>query len=115
MILNQIITKQPIKLIEANTDNKAVILINITNISNTDKTFNLYVVQSGKSVPIYDTNGNLISGNQETYFLIQKPITSKNSILLNLEKLLLGQGDSIYANCIEDDTSLVATISYEVY
>lgn len=116
MIKNVKITKNPIKVIEGDINNNiAIIFISITNISQADRTFDVYIVQNGKSMPIYDANQSLISGNEETIFIKNQIIKSNNTFIFNTEKILLGDKDALYVKCNEDDVSLVCTISYEVY
>lgn len=116
MILNVKVQDTPTLVIKgSNQTNVAVVLISISNVSSTNKTFGIFVCQNGKTPPTFDSSGNVTSGNIETVFIKRQTLTSDNTIILNTEKILLGDNDSLYLICYEDSNSLVAVVSYEMY
>lgn len=116
MIVNVQVTTSPVAILQGTQNNSyAIILITITNLSDTTKTFDIYVCQNGKNPPIFNSDGNVTSGDKECIFLRKQSVSASASVILDTEKILLGNGDRIYIVCNEDSTSLVATISYETY
>jgi hypothetical protein len=93
----------------------AVINIVVCNFGDTPATVSFYAVPQGKSVPVYDEHGNLISGNPECVFIDQQIIQPHDTIFFNLEKFLLHPGDTIFGR-IHDATSKVSVhVSFERY
>jgi len=107
---------EPVKIIQAPTDKSlACIGMFFVNYGSTDLLFDVYIVPNGKSVPIYDTDGNLVSGNEECIFIKEKLLTSKDTFMLNLEKILLHPLDAIYVRKYDDTSKLAVHVSYEMY
>ena len=77
----------------------ATTVIYFHNLNGSAQTFNLYVVPNGQTL----ANVNRIYGN--------KSVASNDTYIIDLEKLLLDNGDRLYANA-SANTSIVTTISY---
>jgi hypothetical protein len=85
--------------IYSSTGSTATTVIHFCNYANNAATANVWVVPSGSSA----NSINMIYTNVT--------ITSFNTMVIDTEKLILGNGDAIYANC-SANLSVGATISY---
>lgn len=81
------------------TGSSATTAIYFHNINGSAQTFNLYVVPNGQTVG----NVHQIYGD--------KSVASKDTYIIDMEKLLLDNGDSLYANA-SANSAIVTTISY---
>jgi hypothetical protein len=82
------------------TGNTVVSVMYFCNTDSTSKTFNLYVVPSGTAS---------INGNVQIYKDVQ--VASADTFVIDMEKLVLGNGDTLRANASVDNT-ITATVSY---
>lgn len=83
----------------SSTGNSATTTVHFCNYSATAVTANVWVVQSGFTA----NNINMIYSNIS--------ITGTNTVVIDTEKLILGNGDAIYANA-SANLSVGATVSY---
>lgn len=81
------------------TGSSATTAIYFHNINGSAQTFNLYVVPNGQTVG----NVHKIYGT--------KSVSSNDTYIIDMEKLLLDNGDSLYANA-SANSAIVTTISY---
>lgn len=77
----------------------AVVTIHLCNYTTDTVVANVYVVPNGDTAG----NTNIVYSNYS--------ITSYNTLIINTEKFILGNGDSVYAN-VSANTSVTATVSY---
>ena len=110
MVTNFLATKTGSNKFEA-TKRSLVVNIALVNITDKPQNVNLYLVPSGKSIPVYDSDGNLVSGNLETIYLPKTTIPPHNAIYLESEKILLEEGDAIVA-VSEEDNAVAIHISW---
>jgi len=107
---------EPVQVIKAPADNSiACIGMFFVNYGSTDLVFDVYMVPNGKSVPIYDSDGNLVSGNEECIFIKEKVLNAKDTFMLNLEKILLHPLDAIFVRKYDENSKLAVHLSYEPY
>jgi hypothetical protein len=85
--------------IYTSSGNSATSVMHYCNYSTNNITANVWVVPAGFSA----NNFNMIYSNVT--------ITSYNTLVVDTEKMVLGAGDSVYANC-SANLSLGATVSY---
>jgi hypothetical protein len=85
--------------IYTSSGNSATTTMHFCNYTNNLATANIWVVQSGFTA----NNINMIYSNIQ--------ITGTNTVVIDSEKLILGNGDAIYANATANLT-LGATVSY---
>ena len=81
------------------TGNSATTTVHFCNYSASAVTANVWVVQSGFTA----NNINMIYSNIA--------ITGTNTVVIDTEKLILGNGDAVYANA-SANLSVGATVSY---
>jgi len=106
----------PTLLVEAISPyNVAVINLIVVNYGDTPASFTIYAVPHGKSLPEFDSNGNLVSGNLETHLLVDQKIQPKDTIFFNFEKFLLHGGDALYAKKNSDTDQIAIHVVYETY
>ena len=85
--------------IYTSSGNSATTTIHLCNYSNKLATANIWIVPYGLTA----NNVNMIYSNVN--------ITGTNTLVIDTEKLILGPGDSVYANATAN-LSIGATISY---
>ena len=83
----------------SSSGNSAVVTIHLCNYTNSTVTANLYIVPSGGTP------------NSSTIIYSNYSITSYNTLIINTEKFILGNGDKVYAN-VSTGSSVTATVSY---
>jgi len=106
---------EPVEVISAGNKSVAVICIGLCNYGNGDSVIDIYVCENGNLPPKYDENGNLVSGDESSWFIRELLIKPKDTFMLNLEKLLLHPGDKIYIRKYDENMKLTTIISYEEY
>lgn len=79
--------------------NTAVTTAYFCNLDSSARTFTLFIVPSGS---LGGANNCVYSGVQ---------VASQDTYVIDMEKIILGNGDFIAANC-SANTAIVATISY---
>jgi hypothetical protein len=88
------------------TGNTAITWLTMTNYGNADVSANVYVVPSGSS----PSNVNLIIASLEILSAANTTGGDTYQLYVGGEKLLLGNGDSVYANASAN--TLNAVVSY---
>lgn len=81
------------------TGSSATTALYFHNTDGTARTFNLYVVPNGQTIG----NVHRIYG--------AKSVSSQDTYIIDMEKLLLDNGDQLYANA-SANSAIVTTISY---
>ena len=81
------------------TGSSAVVTIHLCNFTNASQTVNVYAVSSGNVA----SNYNIIYSNYN--------ITAYNTLIINTEKFILSDQDSIRVNC-SNVSAVTATVSY---
>jgi hypothetical protein len=85
--------------IYTSSGSSATTVLYFHNTDGSSQSFNLYVVPNGQSVDtvhrVYGT----------------KPVASQDTYIIDMEKLLLDNGDQLYANA-SANSAIVTTISY---
>jgi hypothetical protein len=85
--------------IYTSTGNSATTVMHFCNYANNGATANVWVVPSG------------FTANSLTIIYSNVTLTSGQTLVVDTEKLILGNGDSIYAN-VSANLSVSSTISY---
>ena len=98
-ISNSVLTTT-ISNVYVSSGNTVVSVMYFCNTDSTSKTFNLYAVPSGTST---------VNGNVQIYKNIQ--IAGDDTFVVDMEKLVLGNGDTLRANASANNT-VTATVSY---
>ena len=80
------------------SENKAITCVYFCNITGSTATINVYAVPSGST-----TTDCIIYKNPS--------VASADTVIMDMEKLILGDGDSLYASC-STDSAIVMTVSY---
>lgn len=97
-VTNTILTTTP-TAIYTSSNQSVVQLLYFCNTSGATKTVNLYIVPSGGS-----------AGNS-TIVYNQYPITSTDTLVVSTEKIILSNGDALYANA-NANVSITTTVGY---
>jgi hypothetical protein len=97
-IQNTLVTDSTASSIFTSSGANAVTTVHIANFTGSTVTANVFVVPSGSS-----------AGNS-TVIYMNYSITSYNTLVIDSEKFILGNGDAIMANCSAAN-SLTATVS----
>jgi hypothetical protein len=106
---------EPQVIIEGGELSVAVVCLSICNYGESDAVINLFACENGKEPPKYDESGKLVSGNEETFLIKELSIAPKNTVIFNLEKLLLHNGDKLYIQKLNELMKVSVIVSYEVY
>jgi hypothetical protein len=85
--------------IYTSSGNSATTVIHFCNYTNDGATANVWVVPNGSSA------------DSSTIIYSNVSLTSQNTLVVDTEKLILGDGDAIYAN-VSADGKVTATVSY---
>ena len=101
MALTSTVLSTNTQSIYTSVGNNAVTTMYLCNTGNVTAHFSVYAVPSGNSA----SNDNAI------YYRV--PLTSQDTYVIDNEKLILGNGDSIYANIVVSGANIqvVATVS----
>ena len=105
---------EKVEVISGGEKSVASICMFLCNPTDGDAYVNLYICPAGKEPPEYDENGNLISGDEETWLARELRIEPKDTITFNLEKILLHNGDRLIAELVEG-IKVSVIVSYEEY
>jgi hypothetical protein len=103
-----------VEIIKSTDKSIASVCMFLCNPTDGDASVNLYVCPAGTEPPEYDENGNLVSGNEETWLARELAIQPKDTITFNLEKILLHNGDRLIAELVEG-IKVSVIVSYEEY
>lgn len=79
--------------------NSATTVMHLCNYTNSSVTANVWIVPTG------------LTANTLTIIYSNVTITGFNTLVIDTEKFILGNGDAIYANC-SANTSISGTVSY---
>ena len=85
--------------IYTSSGNSATTVIHLCNYANNGATANVWVVPNG------------LTANALTIVYSNVSLTAQNTLVVDTEKLILSNGDAIYAN-VSIDGSVSATVSY---
>jgi len=85
--------------IYTSTGNSATTTMHFCNYSGAAITANIWVVPNG------------LTANNLTMIYSNIAVTGTNTVVIDTEKLILGNGDAVYANC-SANLSVSATVSY---
>jgi len=85
--------------IYTSTNNSATTVIHFCNYTNNGATANVWLVPNGKQA------------NASTIVYSNVALTAQNTLVVDTEKIILANGDSIYAN-VSANLSVTATVSY---
>jgi hypothetical protein len=85
--------------IYTSSGNSATTVIHFCNYTNSGATANVWVVPTG------------LSANSSTIIYSNVALTAQNTLVVDTEKLILSNGDAIYAN-VTANSAVTATVSY---